>query len=522
MKGFLATLKGKIILGVASVVLVTTGVVATIVLTKDDTYRTISVEEINGQITVEDAKNNSKDAYKGMHLESGDSVTVQQDANMTLLLDADKYVFADGGTKFWLEATGNSKKASTKTKIHLEEGSVLCRLDSKLGDDETYEVETPNSVMSVRGTIFRMSIFQDESGENYTRIDVLEGAVKVNLYTEDGEETGEEGIIEAGQSGLVHSNTEVSEFVIGESDISYGDYSEPMAEFIIETMDTGREICIGKNLFLHYTGLENHPEESTVKKEPTCSEEGEREIYCPTCDTIVRVEPMEKIEHIKGEWELQSEGTCIEKSVEAISCTECGEVIETRELELGEHDYGEWVTVKNATCTEEGKQEKTCKICKDVKSRNVEKIEHSFSEWSETTAPTCVASGEKARTCSMCGETETESISAKGHNYGSWNVITAATCTEEGLQKHTCNSCGASETQVIAALGHECTHTASCYHVAEGSGPYTVGGPVSVYIYLNCNRCGDEQDGLRVTGTVIEVFSDASPRFTCSCGYSSN
>ena len=182
MKGFLATLKGKIIAGVISVLVVAGGIVAAVVVLGTQDYRSIKVDTLTGQSIIIDEKNVETEAYKGMNLKAGNMIEVKKGGNMTLLLDADKYMFADEGTKFKIEASGNSKKSSTKTKIVLEEGSVLCRLDSKLSDQETFEVETPNSVMSVRGTIFKMTIYKDENGENYARVDVLEGAVKVDLY----------------------------------------------------------------------------------------------------------------------------------------------------------------------------------------------------------------------------------------------------------------------------------------------------------------------------------------------------
>ena len=480
MKVFLATLKGKIIAGIAGALVIAGGAIAVVAITSSDDYRTIKVEELSGQVVISDKDNNSQDAYEGMNLEPGDVIAVQSESNMTLLMDMDKYMFADAGTKFTVEASGNSEKANTKTKIILEEGSVLCRLDSKLSDEESYEVETPNSVMSVRGTIFKMTIYQDENGEKYTKVDVLEGSVKVDLYNENGEKTGEEGLVEAGQSALVHSNSEISEFVIGESNISYDDFTTAMAEFVVETIDTGREICIGEDLFKHYTGLENHPEEEIVVKEPTCNEEGEQEIYCPTCDAVIRVEPMEIKENTAGEWESQSEGTCIEKATEVLSCTECGEVMETRELELGEHN---------------------------------------FSDWKETKAATCTEAGTKTRTCTICGKEETKSISATGHSYGEWIVVSAPGCETSGTQSHTCSNCGISETETVAALGHQYVHTSACSHVAEGdTSNCVVGGSVSVYVYIDCSRCGAES-GMRVTGTVKEVFESYSPLFTCSCGF---
>ncbi len=480
MKTFLATLKGKLIFAGLGVLLVTGGIVAAVVLAGPEDYRSIKVDALSGQIVIIDEKNNETEAYKGLNLKAGNTIEVKDGANMTLLMDADKYMFADEGTKFKVEASGDSKKATTKTKIILVDGSVLCRLDSKLGDEEIFEVETPNSVMSVRGTIFKMTIFKDDNGDNYARVDVLEGAVKVDLYNENGEKTGEEGLIEAGQAATVHSNTDLSEFVIGESNISYEDFSGPMASFVVETVDTGREICIGEDLFKHYTGLETHPEEGKVTKEPTCSLEGEKEIYCLTCDAVVRTEPIPALEHTLGEWETKSEGTCKEKATEVLICTECGEEIEVRELELGDHNFGDWKV---------------------------------------TTAATCETEGVETRICEICGETETRAIKVTDHTYGDYSVITAASCVTAGSHSRTCSGCGNTEIQTIAALGHSYpVHTSSDWHRHESWNKEA--GTVEVYSYQYCVRCKNEQI-YRETGTITAYNDqyDQPKDYTCPCGY---
>ena len=458
MKGFLATLKGKVIIGtVAGVCVLAAGVVVYLIITAPKDYRSIKVNNLFGTTLITDVSNVSENAYEGMNLESGDNVFVETDSNMTLLFDADKYMFADAGTKFKVVASGNGEKSTTRTKIILEEGSVLCRLDTKLKEGEVYEIETPNSTMSVRGTIFRMSIYKDESGENYTQLDVLEGAVKVDLHYEDGEKTGEEGIVEAGFASTVHSNPEISEFVIGESTISYEDFTEPMAQFVIDTVDSGREICIEKELFAHYTGLENHPEIETVIKEATCKEEGKKEIYCSTCDRIVRVETIEKLEHTPGEWEDKDPAICNKKATEVLKCTECLEEIEVREIEDSEyanHKLGAYEVTKKVTCTENGEETSTCEVCGETKTRVIEATGHKFGEWEETTKANCTVPGEKTRICNECGEKETENLSVTAHAYGLWAVTTKATCTTDGKETRTCSECGNTQVQTIAALGH--------------------------------------------------------------------
>lgn len=492
MKAFLATLKGKIIAGTLGVLVVTGAVVAAVAFSGPEDYRSIKVDELSGETIIIDEKNSEQEAYKGMNLKAGNTIEVKEGANMTLLMDADKYMFADEGTKFKVEASGDSTKASTKTRIILEEGSVLCRLDSKLSDDEIFEVETPNSVMSVRGTIFKMTIYKDENGENYARVDVLEGAVKVDLYKENGEKAGEEGLIEAGQAATVHSNTEISEFVIGESNISYDDFSGPMAEFVVNTVDDGREICIGENLFKHYTGYETHPEEEIIVKEATATEDGLKEIYCPTCDEVIRLE--------------------------AIPATGEEEVIEPEE-ELDEEQEEPIVQtpVEEEEEVVEAPVEPTTPTTPTAPTTQVHV--HSFGVWGIVTSATCTASGSQSRTCSGCGETETQTIPALGHNFGAWVETTAATCETEGSQSRTCGRCGTTETQTIPAKGHSITYV----HEVTGSS-YTDNTFTADYKGI-CSACTDEEGNPKQisseqhTGTYSSYTSESVPNAKCSCGY---
>ncbi len=345
MKQFWSTLVGKIVAGTAGVCVVAAIVVAVVFIIKPDSYRSIKVDGVNGNVIVESTDKATNNAYKGMTLKSQDSVSVEIDSNMTLLLDMDKYMFANEGTKFCIEATGNQEKENTKTKIVMKEGSVLYRLDSKLGEKESFTIDTPNSSMSVRGTIFRVTVYTDETGKTYTVVDVLDGTVKVDAYMEDGKKASDEGLIEAGKSVIVHREKDYSEFVEGIEEIDYDTFTKAMAQFVVDSIEEGEEICVGETVFKHLTDLEQHPEIEKVVEEATCAKEGKKEFYCETCDMVMRTEAIEKLPHTEGEWTLQSESTCKDKDIEALLCAECGGVIKTRELELGEHTYGGWMVL---------------------------------------------------------------------------------------------------------------------------------------------------------------------------------
>lgn len=548
MKIFLKTLKGKIIFGVSAAVVVAVVAVAVVMVVKSSKdYRSIKVEELSGTTTIVDGKSNTQDAYEGMNLESGDKVTVEADSNMTLLFDSDKYMFADAGTKFTVEASGNSKKRNTRTKIVLEEGSVLCRIDEKLGDAETYEVETPNSVMSVRGTIFRMSIYKNEKGEKVTKVDVLEGAVKVDLPNEEGNEGS---LIEAGQAGVVYENEEGSAVEIGDSTIAYEDFSEPMAQFVVNTVDTGREICIGKDLFVHYTGLEDHPETATITKESTCSAEGEQEIYCSTCDVIVRTEPVPKLAHTPGEWAVEDDAPCVER----LRCSACNEIMEERALDFElhqlereteetkegcnvhrvvqdvcqvcgmkqevsvtdtiEHTYGDWEITTPATCLTAGVRQMVCAVCGDTKTEEIEATGHSFGGWTTVTAATCTANGTQERVCTSCGEKETSSIAATGHNHQTVKTV-AASCTTTGELQKKCSNCGDIQTTVIPATGHVLTYSHEAYII-----PYDNGNSFTVDYVGICSICGERVSTKTHSGTWTRNADNSNyVDAKCECGY---
>ena len=460
MKAFLSTLKGKIIAGVAGAVVIGTGIILAVVILNSG-HRTIAVNETNGQTIITNEKDGTKDAYKGMHLVSGDDVKVTSDANMTMLLDADKYVFAKSGTHFWVEATGKSGK-NGRTKIYLDKGSILNRLDNNLSEEEYYEVETPNATMAVRGTIFRVTVYEDSNGETFTRIDVLEGEVKVTLKMEDGTIKDENAVLTKGQSALVRSNPDLSEFVVGETDIPYEEFDKAMARFIVETIDTSRPICIDRDLFIHYTELykyydeiEEHTEEEKIVKEASCSEEGIIEIYCNICGEVVREDAIEKLSHQEGEWTVLKEATCKEAGEEALLCSVCNGVIESKEIEKLQHVYVRRNQEVREGCVVHNNIQNVCNVCGDIVNVQTTDVEnHKYGDWKIVLACTCSNEGLRQRVCSSCGDIIEEKIQPDGHNYGAWTTVVASTCEKEGTRQRKCSNCSSTIEEKIAASSH--------------------------------------------------------------------
>ena len=173
-------------------------------------YRNIKVQELTGETEVtRDRK--ELDAYKGMQLQGNDEVEVQADSDLMLKLDNEKYVYARELTHFWLEAAGN--KRVEQMIIHLEEGQVLIDIQEKLSEEESFEVETGNVLMAVRGTTFLVNSYVNEDGETVTELSVFDGEVAVE--DNDGEELAEvsagDMVIVTGEDNPVVEEQEVNQ-----------------------------------------------------------------------------------------------------------------------------------------------------------------------------------------------------------------------------------------------------------------------------------------------------------------------
>ena len=497
-KGLLKTTKGKAALGGGAVAVVGT-VVAAAILLNDQAYRTVAVQEVNGTSIIQNEKQESSNAYVGMHLSSGDDVTVQAESDMTLLLDMDKYVYAEENTHFWLEAEGDSEKS--KTRIYLDQGAALNRLNTKLTEGEEYEVDTPNSVMGVRGTVYRVCVYYDSDGLAWTNLEVYEGNVEVSLKTLEGEYNGVSELFGPGEAAVIRASSDFSEFVVDDNGnvkwpIDYEDIPQATALKLAEFIDDGDDLCIGKELLMDYTKLEEHKTEEIIVEEATCSKEGSKEIRCTVCNEVTETITIPKLPHeVPDEWEIVEEPDCENTGLEQKVCSACGEIVETREINALGHTSGEFVVTAEATCTEEGQRVQHCTVCNEilrretiavlghvtgdwqtisdatctedgqrvkvctrcgatVETNNIDALGHNYGDWTVTSAATCTSGGSESRTCSRCGDTETSTIAATGHNYGAWTTVKNATCEEAGSQSRTCSSCGNTETSTIAATGH--------------------------------------------------------------------
>ena len=457
MNKLLSTLKGKVILGVAVTGIIAVAATVAVLLSKPESYRTFSVEEVVGncQITSDEGQ---KNAYEGMHLYSGDDVSVREKSSLTMLLDRDKYVYADENTHFWLSAKGNEKAG--QTTIHLEEGSELNWLKTELSEGETYEINTPNSVMAVRGTVFRVTVYYDEDGTAWSEIEVYQGKVEISLQTTDSKLNGVKEIFMEGQAALIRGNEKLSEFVAGDDGrihrkIDYKNIPKNMTEMLLRCMENGEKLCIEQDLLLDYTELEEHQIESKVIKEPTCTQDGAEERYCAICGELMETRVIAATGHHLGKAEV-TKSTCTKKGKSVQRCTNPGCTYEeTIELPVIAHVYGAWTVVAEASCTAEGSEMRKCNSCGAVQTRTLVATGHNMGPV-EVIPSTCVAKGVSVQKCTSpgCSYAVSEELPLAAHSYGAWTTTKGTSCTTPGSEVRKCSVCGAMEMKTIFATGH--------------------------------------------------------------------
>ncbi|MCQ2518954.1 MAG: FecR family protein [Lachnospiraceae bacterium] len=473
MKTFLTTVKGKIMAGVGTVVVI--GAIVTLIVVLNSGYRTIAVHELNGLTTI---VNGSKtgEAYAGLKLKQGDDVTVSDSGDLTLAMDQDKHVYAEPKTHFWIEAQG--KLNNTRTRVYMDKGSNLFRIDNKLRENENFKVDTPNSTMSVRGTVFRVTCEDDPNGYFYTKIEVFEGEVYVEAVMEDGTATSKNRSLFAGECAIIYSDPTVSDFVTDETGltvlpIDYKEIPKATAAFLGLCIDDGRTLCIEKDLLFDYTGINDHEfgDDVEIAVSPTCAETGSGYRVCLICgEKSEEKTVIEKVDHVIVSEDYPGE-TCDDPGYILYVCTECKEVVSREDYDHKDHDFEEKI-VKEATATKEGEKLLTCKACGVEKTEKIEKL--------------CI----------------------NGHTYKAVGAATKAGCSEDGVQNYTCEVCGTKKAEVLEkATGHD-------YVVTEENSPDCTHAGMKT---LKCSKCGDitTKTGEGALGHIF-VFDSVAAEATCS------
>ena len=238
--------KKKIIIIISSVVALL-GVAAAVffLIFNKKGYRLLKVYEVKGQASVTRESIGDIEPYDNMVLESGDVVALDT-GEMTLKADEDKYIQLEEHTKLKLVATGSSAKS--KTTIDLMEGAITNDIQNKLSEGSSYDVNTPNSTMSVRGTIFRVQVYE-ENGVKYTKVSVFEGEVETRLVYKDGTIAEKAVSIQKGKEVIIYEDDKTTDYVSEPTDIDFDALDDKVLDLIRDANDKGRDVAMADEEF---------------------------------------------------------------------------------------------------------------------------------------------------------------------------------------------------------------------------------------------------------------------------------
>ena len=114
--------------------------------------------------------------------------------------------------------------------------------------------------------------------------------------------------------------------------------------------------------------------------------------------------------HDYNAWKTKKEPTCTEDGEKIRTCYECDHE-NSKKIPATGHQAGQWIIDKEASCTEEGSKHQECAVCSaSIQTETLPALgAHNYTE-KVTTPATCVSAGTKTYTCSQCSDTYTESF----------------------------------------------------------------------------------------------------------------
>lgn len=258
--------KKMIIIGGSAIALIAVVVALILIFAGKSSDRVITILKMEGAATVSREGSQDVAASEGMTLKSGDTIRVNANSKVVILMDDDKYNYVEENTILNVIAEGDTR--DSKTIINLERGAVTCHIDGKLGNGDSYEVYAPNAMMVVRGTTFRVEACNAsqlagrdlnsgmpanmksnyDSGKlssGFTRITVLEGLVATTLMNVDGT-TGKTLMLTEGKETWIGSNPAENFFVAEETNIYSGSLPQQTIQSLLDITENNTVLCISK------------------------------------------------------------------------------------------------------------------------------------------------------------------------------------------------------------------------------------------------------------------------------------
>ncbi len=518
--------KKYILIAVVALLLLGIATVFGAQISKDDQgYRTISVIEVSGRVSV--VKNGVEyTAYPGMLLQEGQEVVTSGSSHVRMALDDDKYIKLESGSRAVFETLGFL--GSGKTAINLERGSLTSELVNPLGAEDSYVINTPNAVLAVRGTFFRVDLSISDEGDVKSDVMTYGGQVASQRVQPTGEVVEEEVLIDAGYKASINMTTEETHYVVenevGEiivveptpsTDDGEGTTETVLPTQLITTADIPDEDLVdvyfaaenGHELFLSAEEAKTDIEVREIKiEEKTSVYEKAEEVKIEQevikakengVSNIISVsaiandsKPIAMAPVVKEDDDTGKNNNTNVSNNTSSSTSGSGSSSSTNLVTDGDVHKHEKATKRIApTCTQIGQEIVYCRTC----NKNLSVTELSVTGHTEVNG----ASVDVHRKCSTCGI----SLSTN-HSY----VVTTTTptCTQVGSNTYTC-ACGYSYMETLPAHGHK----------------EQIGGLKDAH--KKCSECGtiiSSEHKITNTGYIAPTCTkEGSEIFSCECGY---
>ncbi|MCL2487127.1 MAG: FecR domain-containing protein [Oscillospiraceae bacterium] len=145
---------------------------------EEDTARAAVIDEFAGEVSARHS-GDWLPAFRGLALRPADGVSTGGESWSSLELSENRFIMVEENAT--IEIADALEAAEKQTELYLLAGKLWVNIKGTLGDDESFEVLTPNMALAVRGTFFTVALEGSD-----TVISVFSGTVEVRARTRDG------------------------------------------------------------------------------------------------------------------------------------------------------------------------------------------------------------------------------------------------------------------------------------------------------------------------------------------------